>query len=192
VAQQLRREPLPLAPPIPAGVVVVRQGDLGVMPRIVVSGALIERHVTAEGRELVPELPGVGDLVGADPSLPSPVTVTTVRRTVLRPAAPHEVVAGLARRHERALTFAAELAWQETTAHIERRLRELAAQHGRPAHGGGTAVGITLTQEDLAGLVGTTRETANRAIRSLLAHGSIGRTARGRYVIGTSVHLVGS
>jgi CRP/FNR family cyclic AMP-dependent transcriptional regulator len=190
VADQLPREPLPLAPPVSVGSVLVRQGDPAPPARIVVSGALLERTVTREGRVLVPSLPGPGDLVGSGETAPSPVTVIALRRTILRRAAADELATGLARREARALALAADIAWVDTTARIEARLREIAAIHGRPVAGGGLAVGVTLTQEDLAGLAGTTRESANRAVRSMLATGLLDRTARGRYVLRTQLQLI--
>ena len=191
MADQLHHEPLPLAPPVPAGTVLVRQGDPAAPARIVVTGALLERAVTCEGRVLVPSLPGPGDLVGSTEAAPSPVTVIALRRTVLRRAATHEVAAGIARREARALALAADIAWVDAAARVEARLREIAAIHGRPAAGGGLAVGLTLTQEDLAALAGTTRESANRAVRSMIAAGLLDRTARGRYVLRSPLRSVG-
>jgi CRP/FNR family cyclic AMP-dependent transcriptional regulator len=191
VADRSLREPLPLAPPVQAGTVLVRQGDPCPPALIVVSGALLERLVTSDGRVLVPWLPGPGDLVGSGEGVPSPVTVIALRRTVLRRAAADEVAAGLAHREARALALATEIAWMDTPLRIEARLREIAARHGRPAGGGGRAVGLTLTQEDLAGLAGTSRESANRAVRAMIATGLLERPARGRYVLRSQLRLVG-
>ncbi len=58
------------------------------------------------------------------------------------------------------------------------RLDDLAARFGRPV-AGGTAVRLALTQEDLAALCGTSRESANRAIRSLVRQGRIETTWKG-------------
>jgi len=61
---------------------------------------------------------------------------------------------------------------------VWRRLNELAAMYGAP----GDAVVIPLTQDDLAQLAGTTRPTANRALREGEAAGIL-RLARGRIEI---------
>ena len=61
---------------------------------------------------------------------------------------------------------------------IWRRLNELAAMYGAP----GDAVVIPLTQDDLAQLAGTTRPTANRALRDGEDAGIL-RLARGRIEI---------
>jgi CRP-like cAMP-binding protein len=50
---------------------------------------------------------------------------------------------------------------------------------------GGTLVPFTLSQEALASLAGTTRETANRAIRGLIRQGALATERRGRYVVRT-------
>jgi CRP-like cAMP-binding protein len=120
--------------------------------------------------------------VGGTDAGPSPVTVATLRRSALRPALGRDLLDGLTERHREALAFAGEVAWLDTIGTIERRLRELADRFGRSAPGG-TAVGLTLTQEDLGAFAGTTRESANRAVQELLRRGSIQRLTRGRYLV---------
>lgn len=189
MAQRLYAQSLPLTTTVSAGSPVVRQGDPCVRAWIVMTGALIERAVSPDGRILIPRLPGPGDLVGGTDGRPSPLSVIALRRTTLRPAGSRDLEAGLAARERETLSFAADLAWLDTTTTIEHRLRQLAERFGRHVPGG-TAVGITLTQEELGAFAGTTRESANRAVRELRRRGSIGRLARGRYLVRTSLHPV--
>jgi CRP-like cAMP-binding protein len=49
---------------------------------------------------------------------------------------------------------------------------------------------LPLTQDEVAALVGTTRESANRALRVLVADGEIRVAARGRYVVRTRFRSV--
>jgi CRP/FNR family cyclic AMP-dependent transcriptional regulator len=56
-------------------------------------------------------------------------------------------------------------------------LRELASKFGRPAPGG-RRVDLPLRQEDLASMVGATRESVNRAMAALAADGHVGRSGR--------------
>ena len=189
MAQRLHAQPLPLTITLPAGATLVRQGDPGFRAWIVVSGALMERMVSAEGRLLIPRLPGPGDLVGDTDGDPSPVGVTTLRRTSLRPAAGRDLADGLAARNREALSFAAEIAWLDTAAKIEHRLRQIAERFGRAAPSG-TAVGLTLTQEELGAFAGTTRESANRAVGELMRRGTILRLSRGRYLVRAQLRSV--
>jgi CRP-like cAMP-binding protein len=49
---------------------------------------------------------------------------------------------------------------------------------------------LPLTQDEVAALAGTTRESANRALRSMVADGDIRMAARGRYVVRTRLRQV--
>ena len=60
-------------------------------------------------------------------------------------------------------------------------LRDLASSHGRPARDG-VRIELPLAQELLATMVGATRESVNRAVRSLEAGGAI-RRFKGGYVL---------
>lgn len=189
MAQRLP-EPLPLATTLPAGTTLVRQGDACRRAWIVVTGALIERVVSPEGRVLIPRLPGPGDLVGGVDGAPSPGTVRALRRSTVRIAGSDELAVGLAERDRAMLAFAAAVAWLDTPTKIERRLREIAERFGRAAPGG-IALGLTLTQEDLGAFAGTTRESANRAVGELLRRGAIQRLSRGRYLVRTPLRSIG-
>ncbi len=82
----------------------------------------------------------------------------------------------LARRLELALTAS-------VPERVLRSLGDLAAVHGiRRRGGGGVEVALPLTQDALASLTGATRESVNRALRTLVARGEILRTG-GRYVV---------
>jgi CRP/FNR family transcriptional regulator, cyclic AMP receptor protein len=191
VAQRLPREPLPLTTPLSAGTTLIRQGDACVRAWTVMSGVLIERIVSTDGRLLIPRLPGPGDVVGGLDGSPSSVGATALRRCAIRPASPRELEEGLAARERQALAFASELAWLDTPTAIERRLRQIADRFGRDAPGG-RAIGLTLTQEELGAFAGTTRESANRAVAGLLRDGTLRRLARGRYLIRAPLRSVGS
>jgi CRP-like cAMP-binding protein len=176
---------------LPAGTTLIRQGDPCVRAWTVVRGVLVERIVSPEGRLLIPRLPGPGDVVGGVDAAPSAVGVTVLRRCSIRTATAEEVQAGLAARERQALAFASELAWLDTPTAIERRLREIAGRFGREAPGG-TAIGLTLTQEELGAFAGTTRESANRAVARLQRSGTLRRLARGRYLVRAPLRSVGA
>jgi CRP-like cAMP-binding protein len=93
------------------------------------------------------------------------------------------------RRARRTLRLAQDLAWLDATQRMERTLEDLGRRFGRPVPGG-TLIALPLTQEHLAALTGTSRETANRSLRRLLAGERLGVAARGRYVLRPGLHIV--
>jgi CRP/FNR family transcriptional regulator, cyclic AMP receptor protein len=189
VVHHLPHEPLPLTTPLSVGATLIRQGDPCDRAWVVVSGVLIERVVSPEGRVLIPRLPGPGDLVGGIDGAASPGTVRVLRRSTVRLAGPGDLTVGLAERERTMLAFAAAIAWLDTATKIERRLRHIAERFGRPVPGG-IALRLTLTQEDLGAFAGTTRESANRAVGELLRRGTIQRLSRGRYLVRTPLRPV--
>lgn len=188
MAELLRREPLPLNC-LTVGRVVVRQGDLAPRPLVVLSGALVDRSLSAEGRELVLAVLGPGDLATPAPGRRSPGTVRALRVSRLREALPREIAPLLAARAERSAELACDLAWMSVVDRLERRLEDLAARFGRPVPGG-ELIDLFLTQSDLAALVGASREHVNRALGSLERSGRIHRAGRGRYVVRPALCLV--
>ena len=181
-------EPLPLTI-VRSGRTLVRQGETGAGPWLVESGILRASLVTPDGRELVVDLLGPGDVAGEPPGTLAGCTLLTLRPARLRPAAVGELTAALAERARRASILACDVAWLDVATRIERRLQDLAARFGRPVPGG-TSIPITLRQEDLAALAGTSRETANRALRRLIARGRVQVERRGRYVVRSPLRLL--
>jgi CRP/FNR family cyclic AMP-dependent transcriptional regulator len=88
-------------------------------------------------------------------------------------------LAGLLERVQRQLVRTLTLRVQERLAGL---LEELGSAHGRPCTEG-VRVDLPLTQEMLAWMVGATRESVNRAMRSLQREGRVRRSGRA-YVLG--------
>ena len=172
---------LPLTMVIRAGSEPARQGEPCAGMLVVETGVMLSSSVTDDGRRLG-ELLGPGDVVGGPDGVASPVTVRALRVCRLRPAPPHERPALLAVRTARAFALAHELAWIGVAERVERRLREIAERFGYPV-AGGLGLGVRLTQEDLAEIAGCTRESVNRAIRSMVTAGRLRITGRGRYML---------
>lgn len=181
-------EPLPLVVLRP-GQVPGRQDEPCPALWVVESGALWASVVAAEGHQLLLDLLGPGDLAGEPDGAPSACTLRALRPTRLRPVAPARVADGLGQRAGRLTQLACDLAWLDAPGRVERRLAELADRFGRPVPTG-TAIALRLTQEDLAAFAGTTRETANRAVRTLVARGRLSVERRGRYVVRTPLRVV--
>ena len=115
-------------------------------------------------------------------SIPAPEVARAVER---RPSLAAWILAsldGLVRLLERRLVETLTLGVRDRTLAL---LQDLAAAHGRRT-AGGLLVGLPLTQEVLAGMVGATRESVNRALRDLARSGRVRRAGRHYVVISPS------
>src|SRR5262245_26629237 len=181
-------EPLPLVV-VRAGHTAVRQGEPCPDLWSIESGVFAARMVNAEGRSFLIDLYGPGDPVGGPSELPAHATATALRPARLRPLRGEAAIESLHEMTGRIMAFTADLTWFGVAERIERRLADLASRIGRPTTGG-TLIPIRLTQEDLASMVGATRETTNRALQTLFARGALERQGRGRYVVRSQLRLV--
>jgi CRP-like cAMP-binding protein len=190
MAEHLRRigQPLPLID-VPRGRHVVHQGDPRPPEVLVISGALLVYTVDLEGHVAGLDVLGPGDAV--DFRGMAHVSVRALARSALRPAAPSEVARAGAGHSVRLAGLATDLAWLDVTARVERRLQDLAKRFGRPMPGG-TRIDLDLTQEDLAALAGTSRETANRALQRSIRAGRLVRVGRYRYMVPRQLCAVGT
>jgi CRP-like cAMP-binding protein len=91
------------------------------------------------------------------------------------------VLAAVAGRLRETNEMAGDLAFLDVGGRLAKKLLELAAAHGvqRP---GGILLDLRLTQEELANMVGVTRESVNRNLALLRREGVIGGQGR-RFVI---------
>ena len=174
-------DPLPLPIDVRPGRDVVRQGDVDPGAWIVRSGALFLESVDPEGRRLVLDVLGPGDLVGGLPGVPAEASARAVLGSRLVPAGPAALRDGLARRARRAARIAVTLAWDRVPQRIAVRMDDLATRFGRPVPGG-LRIDLPLSHDDIAGLTGTTRESVSRSLARLARSGRIAG-GRGSYVV---------
>jgi CRP/FNR family transcriptional regulator len=177
-----RDEPLPLTITVRAGATLVRQGEPCSIAWVVRSGALWESLVLTDGRELALGVLGPGQLVGEPEGEAAATTVRTLRVSRLVPVDPEGAAGLFAARARLASVLAAELAWSDVPTRLRSRLCDLAARFGRPT-ADGTAIELRLTQDRLALLCGSTRETVNRALRQLVGSGELRTEGIGRYIV---------
>jgi CRP/FNR family transcriptional regulator, cyclic AMP receptor protein len=182
-------QPLPLTLVLRQHGTLIRQGEIGDGLWLVESGALRVAAISDAGHELVLDVLGPGQGTGEPAGVPSPVTVRALRPCRLSPVSPGAAADLLTTRAHRAAALAADLAWLDVRTRISRRLQDLAERFGRPVEGGRLIL-LPLTQDEVAALAGTTRESANRALRALVACGEIRVAARGRYVVRTWIRSV--
>lgn len=179
-------EPLPLMV-LRAGQTPARQGEPCAGLFSVEFGVLRVSAVDDDGRELIVDLAGPGDVVGGSAGPSAPWTVRAVGPARLRPAP-----AGASdTTSERLLQLALQLAWCSVPERVECRLTELAERLGHLVPGG-IAIGVPLTQDDLAAMVGASRESTNRALRVLVERGRLLVPRRGRYVVRSPLRALGS
>lgn len=183
MAERLPRTPQPL--PLIAvrrGQHIVRQGEPSHGLWLIHGGAMITVAVSPEGHALGLDVLGPGDVVGEPDDAASPVDVRALELCRLRPVPASKVCDQISARARRSARLAKDLAWLPVDTRIRCRLTDLAERFGSPAIGG-TAVGLTLTQDELAALAGTTRESANRALHRLMDQGHVAVLRRGRYLV---------
>lgn len=182
---------------LPHGDVVVRQGDPIDHLFLVTRGVVRLSAVTREGREVVVGLLGPGDLFGESSLIgqPSPVEARAVGSTDLvplplgnvrevmrhHPSTAEELLRLVAARLHRTSRALEEALVATVPARVSNRLRDLARTHG-VATPDGVQIGFPLTQDELARMVGASREAVNRTIAALASRGLV-RTAGRRFVI---------
>lgn len=178
---RMANDPLPLLFDIHPGREVVRQGEPFPDAWVVRSGALLSEVVDADGHRLILDVLGPGDLVGGPETSTADDSVRALVPSGLIGAGPIAVRDGLVRRARRATWLACAIAWDRLADRVLVRLDDLAVRFGRPVPGG-RRLELPLTQEHLAALTGSTRESVNRALSDLAAAGRVTRSA-GRYVV---------
>ena len=157
------------------GATLFHEGDPGDQLYFIVSGKIKLGRTASDGRENLVAVMGPGEIFGEmalfDPS-PRSTSATAVSETRL---------AGL--KHEnlrKVIQHSPEVSAQLLQA-LARRLRRtnenLADRFGRPATDG-ILVAHELTQEELAQLVGASRETVNKALAEFVQRGWIRLEAR--------------
>jgi CRP-like cAMP-binding protein len=153
------------------------------------TGLLSLDVIDAEGRTLFVDLAGPGDALGFPEGVRAPWTATAWRPTRLVELDGADVETAVATQAARVTWVASTFAWFGVPERVHRRLADVAERLGRPVPGG-TQLPCALTQEELASMVGASRETVNRALMAMIRAGAIEVRGRGRYVVRTPLHLV--
>ncbi|MDU5963214.1 MAG: Crp/Fnr family transcriptional regulator, partial [Dermabacter sp.] len=137
-------------------------------------------HASGDGRENLLAVLGPGETLGElslfDPA-PRNATATAVAETTLyslsqqdlyrvlaqRPEVARHLLASLARRLRKTNDSLADLVFADVPGRVAKNLLDLAQRFGRQSDEG-IMVSHGLTQEELAQLVGASRETVNKAL----------------------------
>jgi CRP-like cAMP-binding protein len=176
------------------GEVLFHEGDEGDRLYVVTDGKIKLGRTSADGRENLLAILGPGQMFGElslfDPG-PRSATVTAVTDCTMRSIGHDELVrwltgrpevargllAQLAARLRRANDVVADLVFSDVPGRVAKALLDLSQRFGRTADDG-VHVHHDLTQEELAQLVGASRETVNKALADFASRGWIRLEAR--------------
>ena len=169
------------------GEVLFHEGDEGDKLYIVTEGKVKLGRTSADGRENLLAIQGPGQMFGElslfDPG-PRSATVTAVTDVTFsslshedllrwldgRPGVARGLLAQLAARLRHANDVVADLVFSDVPGRVAKALLDLADRFGRTADDG-VHVHHDLTQEELAQLVGASRETVNKALADFGSRG---------------------
>ncbi len=165
---------------LPRGRVVFNEGEAGDSLYIVLSGKIKLGRRAADGRQNLVSIMGPSDMLGElslfDPG-PRTATATAVTDSRLarlkksslrpwlnnRPEIAEQLLRVLARRLRRTNDALADLIFTDVPGRVAKNLLQMAGRFGT-RDGGVLRVTHDLTQEELAQLVGASRETVNKAL----------------------------
>ncbi len=180
---------------VPRGGTLFNEGDdPGDRLYVITEGKIKLGRTSADGRENLLAVLGPGEMFGElslfDPG-PRTTTATAVTRSVVlalghgdlqpwltgRPEVAAQLLAALARRLRRTNEARADLVFTDVPGRVAKALLDLASKFGVQAEDG-LHVTHDLTQEELAQLVGASRETVNKALADFASRGFLRLEAR--------------
>lgn len=171
------------------GGVLFREGDPGDRLYVVAKGKVKLGTASTDGRDALLAVVGPGEMIGElslfDPG-PRTATATALTDVVARevghdalrpwlsgrPEVAEALLTALARRLRRTNEAMSDLVFSDVPGRVAKALLDLADRFGVPLDG---SVSVThdMTQEELAQLVGASRETVNKALADFAARGWI-------------------
>jgi CRP/FNR family transcriptional regulator, cyclic AMP receptor protein len=174
---------------------IFHQGSIGSTLYIIVDGQVRVYTINEAGQEMTVRMLKTGEFFGelalldgqprsaSVEAMCSTIALTLHRSTFLHiinayPSIAASVLEAMAARLRLTTVYAEQMANLPATQRVVRQLLDLATQYGIP-DGSVTHIDLHLTQDDLASLSGTTRETVNRVLSNLRDQGLI-RVERAR------------
>lgn len=176
------------------GETIFHQGSIGSALYIVASGQVRITILSGAGHEHTVAVFHAGDFFGemalldgqprsASATAMQPTRTLTLHRAAFlhtinaRPQIAAALLEAMAQRLRQTNSYAEQLASNSAAQRVVRKILDMAARQG--ADPGAARIDLRLTQDDLASMSGTTRETVNRVLSSLRDQGLI-RVARAR------------
>lgn len=181
------------------GQIIFHEGELGDSLYIVLSGKIKLGRRSADGRENLVAIMGPSDQFGELSVFdPGPRTATAVavvdsrlarmskpalqRWITDRPEIAERLLRVLARRLRRTNNMLADLIFTDVPGRVAKQLLQLASRFGS-MDGGQLRVTHDLTQEELAQLVGASRETVNKALADFASRGWLRLEGKGVVIL---------
>ncbi|MGL5865475.1 MAG: Crp/Fnr family transcriptional regulator [Dermatophilaceae bacterium] len=176
------------------GDILFHEGDQGDRLYVIGEGKIKLGRSSSDGRENLLAILGPGEMFGElslfDPG-PRTATATAVAEAQVvsmgqdqlrgflgaHPDVALTLLAALARRLRRTNEVLADLVFTDVPGRVAKALLDLASRFGRPIEEG-LMVAHDLTQEELAQLVGASRETVNKALADFAGRGWLRLEAR--------------
>ncbi|HHT40774.1 MAG TPA: Crp/Fnr family transcriptional regulator [Actinomyces sp.] len=171
------------------GEILFEEGEQGNRLYIITEGKVKLGHTSLDGRENLLAVLGPGEIIGEltlfDPG-PRSTTATAVSPVTLlhldhsdlsvildtNPTMGKHMLRALARRLRRTNESLADLVFSDVPGRVAKALLDLADRFGTPTEEG-VHVPHDLTQEELAQLVGASRETVNKSLADFVSRGWI-------------------
>ena len=171
------------------GASAFHEGDQGDQLYVIMSGKIKLGRTAPDGRENLLAVLGPGEIFGEmalfnpAPRTASATAVSATRLAGLRhdnlrkviqstPEVSMQLLRALAQRLSKTNESLADLVFSDVPGRVAKALLDLADRFGRPA-ADGLLVAHDLTQEELAQLVGASRETVNKALAEFVQRGWI-------------------
>jgi CRP-like cAMP-binding protein len=184
------------------GGVLFSEGDPGDRLYVIDDGKIKLGATSGDGRETLLAILGPGEMFGElsffDPGPRNATAMALTDTTLLgvghhdlepwltgRPEVAAALLGALARRLRRTNEAMADLVFSDVPGRVAKALLELAAKFGVPNPDGSTHVVHDLTQEELAQLVGASRETVNKALADFQNRGWLRLEQRGVDLVDT-------
>jgi len=170
-----------------AGSVIVSQEDAGDALYVIARGKVKVVLYGETGREIILSMLKAGDFFGEMSLLdrqPRSANVVAVEESellcldregfqthlVAHPSTALNVLAEMSRRLRHADEVIGDLALLDVYGRVARTIRDLAQKQGQPAEGG-LLIKERPTHQEIAGLIGTSRETVSRALNDFTRRG---------------------
>jgi CRP-like cAMP-binding protein len=179
---------------LPRGEVLFQEGESGDRLYVIARGKIKLGRRSVDGRENLLSILGPGEMFGElslfDPG-PRTATASAVSDSLLyelhheqliawlenHPQVSRHLLLALAQRLRRTNDTLADLVFSDVPGRVAKALLDLANRFGEPTSDG-IRVAHDLTQEELAQLVGASRETVNKALADFTARGWVRREGR--------------
>jgi len=176
------------------GELLFHEGDPGDSLYVVLRGKIKLGRTSGDGRENLVAVLGPGEMFGElslfDPGPRSAGATALVDSTLLglssdeltpwlatRPDVARALLRAIARRLRRTNDSMSDLVFSDVPGRVAKALLDLSARFGTPAEDG-IHVAHDMTQEELAQLVGASRETVNKALADFAGRGWLRLEAR--------------